>query len=119
MFPVIDGVEYQLDASRDPELVKDAEEILLNRGLAQCKFLSDLLVGKTLSNQSHHLFFPRCEQTASGRAEDTQGGHLGHRLKQVVNLLRVSPDLPAVDDLDTFAEQAKRILGEAAQSAHS
>jgi glycosyltransferase involved in cell wall biosynthesis len=118
MFAVIDGVEHLLDASRDPELVKDAEEILLNRVLAQCKFLSNLLVGKTLSNQSHHLFFPRCEQTASGSAQDTQGGHLGDRLKRVVNLLRVSPDLSAVDDLDTFTEQAKRILREAEQSAH-
>ena len=58
MFPVIDGVEYQLDASRDPELVKDAEKILLNRVLAQCKFLSNLLVGKTLSNQSNPLVLP-------------------------------------------------------------
>ena len=52
------GIQHQLNSGRDAELVKDAEQILLDSVLAEIEFARRIAIAEPFSNQSDDLFFP-------------------------------------------------------------
>ena len=72
------GIEYKFYAARNPEFFEDAEEIFLDRVLAQSEFIRDVAVGKAIGNQRYHLFFPAGKQDLPGSAHHAHAWQLTH-----------------------------------------
>src|ERR1700731_1162203 len=60
--PVVDGVESQLEAVGDAELVKNVVEMVLNGLFGDEKFFADFLVAKALRDELHDFLLAIAEQ---------------------------------------------------------
>jgi hypothetical protein len=104
---VVDGVEDELDAGRDPELVKDAEEVFFDGVLAQVQFAGGFAIAEASGYEGNNLLLAGGEKFAPGGIDDPQGWNFGDEIEQEAHLLGVNPNLTFGDALDTPAEQAK------------
>src|SRR5450755_285143 len=60
--PVVDGVQRELQAIRDAQLVEDVVQVIFYRLLGNKKFLADFLVAEALRHQLDNLFFAIAQQ---------------------------------------------------------
>jgi hypothetical protein len=56
---MVDGIEHQFDPGRDAQLVKDAEQVLLNGVLAEVKFAGGVAVAETIGDEGDNLLLAR------------------------------------------------------------
>lgn len=106
------GVENEFDAAGDSHFVEDAEQILFDGVLAEPQLGCDSAIGQAIGDESDHLLFARRQQKPAVGVDDTQGGHLGERVQNIIHLLAVDPNLAAKNALNALAEHGKRGLGE-------
>src|SRR3954468_5567507 len=66
--PVVQRIEHQLYAARNPQFFEDSKQIFFHRVLAQSQFAGDIAVRKAIRYQRDHLLFPRSKQDFSSRA---------------------------------------------------
>jgi hypothetical protein len=104
---IVQGIEHEFHAGRDPQLFENPEKIFLDRVVAQVKFAGDLAIGESLGDQRDDLFFAWSQDRATACVHHTQRWNLGDQIEQAVQLLGVDPDLPCGDAQETFAEQAQ------------
>jgi hypothetical protein len=107
---MIHGVQDEFYPRGNSELIEDTEQIFLHGVLTQCQLMGDLFVRQAFCDQRHPLFFTRSEKAVSLCIDDAQRGDLSNEIEQVVDLLGAGPNLTAVNNLYTFAKQAKRWL---------
>jgi len=68
--------------------------------LTEGQFMGNLSIGKTFRYQGHNLFLTRSDERFPVSIDYPQRGHLGNQVDQIVDLLRGSPDLAAMNHLD-------------------
>jgi hypothetical protein len=54
---VVDGIQRQLQAIRDPQLIEDIVQVVFHGLLGDEQFFADLLVSEALRHELHDLFF--------------------------------------------------------------
>ena len=78
--------------------------------------MGDLSIGKTFRHQGHNLFLTRSDERFPVSIDHPQRGHLGNQIDQVVDLLRISPDLAAMNHLNALAERPEWRYGKAEEA---
>ena len=114
---MVDGIEDEFDTSRYPELVEDAEQVLLDGVLAEVEFPGSVAIAKAFGNEGDDLFFARGEELSAEGVEYAQRRHFGDHVEEKVHLLGVGPDLTGGDPLDAPAEQAEMRIVDTEDSA--
>ncbi len=104
---MIDGVESQLDASRDTESIKDAKEVVSHGMLAEAEFARDLPVGEPFFYQPDYVLLALCEEAGPVRVQNSKRRMLRQSSEHLQELRTVGPDLAGMDLLHTFAERLK------------
>jgi hypothetical protein len=101
--PVVNGVESELEAVGDAELVKDVVQMVFDGLLGDKKFFADFFVAETLGDELDDFLFAVAEQrlfaARTGFAGFREGLHDfgGHAI--------VEPDFSGVDAMNAFYEK--------------
>ena len=103
-FPVVQSIEDEFYAAGDAELFEDAEQIFLDRMLAQVEFARDEAIAEAFGDESDHLLFAGREKTGAAVIQDSQRRHFGNHLHEVIELLGIGPDLSGGNTHDALAE---------------
>ena len=67
------GVQDQLHAARNPDLVENPKQVLLDCVLAQAKLASHLAIGKAIGDERDYLLFARRQERPAVGIDDAQG----------------------------------------------
>src|SRR6185437_8154677 len=119
-----EGVENQFDAAGDAELVENAEEVILNRMLAEVELLGDFAVGEALSDAGDHLLLALAEQALALGVDNVKWRHLAQGFQDELQFAIVGPDLALVHANNALAQHfeglgaAENTAGTAAESIH-
>jgi len=119
LFSVRNCVQHKFDSRRDADFVEDAQQVFLDRVLAEVQFLRDVSILKTFGYQRYYLLLARGKQFPATRIHHPQRRNLADGFDHASNLFSRSPDLTAVDDLNALTERAKRRLGETKEPPRS
>src|SRR6185437_7238304 len=99
-----EGVEHQLHAAGNAQLVEDAEQVILYRVLAEVELAGDLAVGEAFSDAGDHLLLALAEQAFALGIYDVERGDLAESLQHELELVIVGPDLSLVHAHDALAQ---------------
>src|SRR3989449_10582730 len=100
---VVDGVEGQLEPVRNPELVENVMEVVLDGVFADEELFPDFLVPVALGNQLDDFLLAVAEQ-ALFAARAVVGG-LGKSLHHLRGYVVVEPDLAGMHPINAFDQQ--------------
>src|SRR5258708_47804 len=101
---MVDGVEYELDAIGNSQLVEDAKQILLDGVLTKAEFSGDVAIAEAFGDQSDDLFLSRRQQTAPAVVDDPERRHLTDKIEEIMDLLGTGPDLAVPHHVNAFAK---------------
>ncbi len=105
------GIKNKFDTARDPDFIKDAQQVFFDRVFAEAEFGGDSAVRQAIGHQRDHLFFARREQRPPIGIDNPQRRHLRQGRQRVIRLPTVEPDLSAKNAIDALAQHGKRSLG--------
>src|SRR5208282_5582653 len=107
---VVHGQVEQLGAAGDAQLVKNSEQVVLDRMGAEAESESDFAVGHTRGQLLDDLAFARGKQLNSlvvGGAEERQ---TGKSFERMIEIDAPRPDLSFMDAANAFAEALQPLL---------
>src|SRR5579864_5361871 len=116
---VVDCIQNEFHATGDAELFEYPEEIFFDGVLAEIEFARNIAVAKAFGDEGDDLFFPRSEQIVSIRVEHSQGRHFRDEFHDVVELLRIRPDLAVGNPEQAFTQQAQVRVRDAEYAAYA
>ena len=107
---VVHGQVEQLGAAGDAQLVKNAEQVVLDRMRAEVESVSNFAVGHTAGQVLDDLAFARGKQFDSLVIGGADERRVGKRFERLIQIDATRPDLSFMDGANALAEALQPLL---------